>query len=162
MTDPIPILLIPGLLGSPRLYAEQVPHLWRLGPVTIADHTRDDDMAAIARRILASAPPRFALIGISMVLMVFLGGLGTLSGPVVGALLLEPAQLQFAYRFGASKLYLVLYSAVFLVVILLMPRGIVPSARDLIARRRRPRAAGPTGTVTDARAASITRPLASP
>ena len=102
------------------------------------------------------------LIGISMVLMVFLGGLGTLSGPVVGALLLEPAQLQFAYRFGASKLYLVLYSAVFLVVILLMPRGIVPSARDLIARRRRPRAAGPTGTVTDTRAASITRPLASP
>jgi branched-chain amino acid transport system permease protein len=102
------------------------------------------------------------LIGISMVLMVFLGGLGTLSGPVVGALLLEPAQLQFAYRFGASKLYLVLYSAVFLVVILLMPRGIVPSARDLIARRRRPRAAGPTGTETDRRAASITRPLASP
>src|ERR1700722_5985075 len=66
MPEPTPILLIPGLLGSPRLYAEQVPHLWRLGPVTIADHTRDDSMAAIARRILASAPPRFALIGISM------------------------------------------------------------------------------------------------
>jgi pimeloyl-ACP methyl ester carboxylesterase len=66
MTGPIPSLLIPGLLGSARLYAEQVPHLWRLGPVTIADHTRDDSMAAIARRILALAPPRFALIGISM------------------------------------------------------------------------------------------------
>src|ERR1019366_10528325 len=33
------------------------------------------------------------LIGISMVLMVFLGGLGTLGGPVLGALILEPAQL---------------------------------------------------------------------
>jgi pimeloyl-ACP methyl ester carboxylesterase len=66
MTEPTPILLIPGLLCSPRLYADQVPHLWRLGPVTIADHTRDDSMSAIANRILASAPPRFALIGLSM------------------------------------------------------------------------------------------------
>ena len=66
MTEPTPIVLIPGLLGSPRLYADQIPHLWRLGPVTIADHTRDDSMDAIARRILASAPPRFALMGLSM------------------------------------------------------------------------------------------------
>jgi pimeloyl-ACP methyl ester carboxylesterase len=66
MTEPTPIVLIPGLLGSPRLYADQIPHLWRLGPVTIADHTRDDSMGAIARRILASAPPRFALMGLSM------------------------------------------------------------------------------------------------
>jgi len=66
MLEPTPILLIPGLMCSPRLYEEQVPHLWRLGPVTIADHTRDDSMSAIARRILAAAPPRFALIGLSM------------------------------------------------------------------------------------------------
>ena len=66
MYEPTPMLLIPGLLGSPRVYADQIPQLWRLGPVTIADHTRDDSMSAIARRILASAPPCFALIGISM------------------------------------------------------------------------------------------------
>ena len=76
------------------------------------------------------------LIGLSMVLMAFLGGLGTLSGPVIGAVLLEPAQLEFAYRFGASRLYLVFYAAVFLTVILLLPRGIVPSVAELIARRR--------------------------
>jgi branched-chain amino acid transport system permease protein len=76
------------------------------------------------------------LIGISMVLMVFLGGLGTLSGPVLGALILEPAQLWLAYNYGASRLYLVLYAAVFLVVILLLPRGIVPSVIELIARFR--------------------------
>ena len=76
------------------------------------------------------------LIGISMVLMAFLGGLGTLSGPVIGAVLLEPAQLEFAYRLGASRLYLVFYSAVFLLVILLLPRGIVPSAAELLNRRR--------------------------
>jgi branched-chain amino acid transport system permease protein len=76
------------------------------------------------------------LIGISMVLMVFLGGLGTLSGPVLGALILEPAQLWLAYHYGASRLYLVLYASVFLGVILLMPRGIIPSVRALIVRWR--------------------------
>jgi len=59
-------VLIPGLLLSPPLYAAQLPALWRLGPVTVAVHTRDDSMAAIAQRILASAPPRFALVGLSM------------------------------------------------------------------------------------------------
>jgi pimeloyl-ACP methyl ester carboxylesterase len=62
----MPIVLVPGLLCSPLLYANQVPALWQFGPVTIADHRRDDSMDAIAKRILASAPPRFALVGLSM------------------------------------------------------------------------------------------------
>jgi pimeloyl-ACP methyl ester carboxylesterase len=62
----MPIVLVPGLNCSARLYAEQIPALWRFGPVTVADHTRDDSMAAIAGRILAAAPPRFALAGLSM------------------------------------------------------------------------------------------------
>jgi branched-chain amino acid transport system permease protein len=97
--------------------------------------------------------PQFAidpLIGISMVLMVFLGGLGTLSGPILGALILEPAQLWLAYHYGASRLYLVLYAAVFLLVILLLPRGIIPSLRELIERRRR-RSGGPTGAAGEVR-----------
>jgi pimeloyl-ACP methyl ester carboxylesterase len=66
MPGSLPILLVPGLNCSPRLYAAQMPALWRFGPVTIADHTRDDTMAAIAGRILGAAPPRFALAGLSM------------------------------------------------------------------------------------------------
>jgi len=66
VSESLPTVLIPGLLASARLYAGQIPPLWRVGPVTIADHTRDDSMSAIARRILATAPPRFALIGLSM------------------------------------------------------------------------------------------------
>lgn len=62
----IPTLLVPGLGGSPRIYAPVVPALWRFGPVTVANHVRDDSMGAIARRILAEAPPRFALAGHSM------------------------------------------------------------------------------------------------
>lgn len=34
--------------------------------MTIADHTRDASMPAIASRILAAAPPSFALVGLSM------------------------------------------------------------------------------------------------
>ena len=66
MAVPLPLLLVPGLLCSARLYVPQVTALWRLGPVTVADHRRDADVAAIAARILANAPPRFALAGLSM------------------------------------------------------------------------------------------------
>jgi pimeloyl-ACP methyl ester carboxylesterase len=66
MKEPLPVVLVPGLNCSARLYAEQIPALWRFGPVVVADHTRDDSMAAIAARILAAAPPRFALVGLSM------------------------------------------------------------------------------------------------
>ncbi len=66
MTEPLPIVFIPGLLCTPRLYGEQLPELWRFGPVLVADHTRDNSVTAIAHRILAAAPPRFALVGLSM------------------------------------------------------------------------------------------------
>jgi pimeloyl-ACP methyl ester carboxylesterase len=63
---PLPIILVPGLNCSARLYADQIPTLWQFGPVTVADHRRDDNMAAIAGRVLAAAPPLFALAGLSM------------------------------------------------------------------------------------------------
>jgi pimeloyl-ACP methyl ester carboxylesterase len=66
VSEALPVVLIPGLLASARMYAAQVPQLWRAGPVMIADHTRDDSMSGIARRILAAAPARFALVGLSM------------------------------------------------------------------------------------------------
>jgi pimeloyl-ACP methyl ester carboxylesterase len=66
LSEPLPVVLIPGLLCSARLYAAQIPALWSCGPVMIADHTRDETMTAIARRILAAAPSRFALAGLSM------------------------------------------------------------------------------------------------
>jgi len=68
MTDAasLPILLIPGLGCTARLYTEQVAALWTYGPVTVADHRRADSMDAIARQILDQAPRRFALAGLSM------------------------------------------------------------------------------------------------
>lgn len=62
----LPTVLVPGLNCSARLYSDQIPALWQFGPVTVADHRRDDSMTGIARRALAAAPPRFALAGLSM------------------------------------------------------------------------------------------------
>ena len=62
----LPIVLVPGLLATPRMYADQITQLWQFGPVTVANHTREESVAAIARRILADAPPQFALVGLSM------------------------------------------------------------------------------------------------
>ena len=66
MAQPLPLILVPGLLCSARLYASQIAALWPFGPVTVADHRRDGDMDAIAARVLHDAPPRFALAGLSM------------------------------------------------------------------------------------------------
>jgi pimeloyl-ACP methyl ester carboxylesterase len=65
MAESLPLILVPGLTCTARLYASQVVALWRYGPVTVADHRRDSDIKAIAARILKDAPPRFALAGLS-------------------------------------------------------------------------------------------------
>jgi branched-chain amino acid transport system permease protein len=63
---------------------------------------------------------------ITIVLMAFLGGVGTLSGPILGAVILEVAQQYFGLnsQIGYFQIFL---GALFLIVMLLMPRGIVRS-----------------------------------
>jgi pimeloyl-ACP methyl ester carboxylesterase len=63
---PLPTVLIPGLYATSRLFAAQLPPLWRHGPVMVADHTRANGYDALIAQILAAAPPRFALAGLSM------------------------------------------------------------------------------------------------
>jgi pimeloyl-ACP methyl ester carboxylesterase len=61
-----PFLLVPGLNCDARVYAGVANALWPFGPVTVANHQTGDRMEAIAKAILADAPPKFALIGFSM------------------------------------------------------------------------------------------------
>ncbi|MBT9385696.1 alpha/beta hydrolase [Pseudooceanicola sp. CBS1P-1] len=61
-----PILLIPGLMATPALFAAQIPALWPHGPVSVANTLRGETIAEMATAILADAPPRFALAGLSM------------------------------------------------------------------------------------------------
>jgi pimeloyl-ACP methyl ester carboxylesterase len=62
----LPIVLVPGLASSVRIFSEQLPELWRRGPVTVAQPTRGETIAAMAEQILSAAPPSFALAGHSM------------------------------------------------------------------------------------------------
>jgi len=51
-------------------------------------------------------------------------------GPLVGALLITPLQQWLDLQFGGQGVNLVIYGALFLLVILLLPRGIVPSLQE--------------------------------
>ena len=61
-----PIVLVPGLLCSAEVFAPQIAALWRYGPITIASTLEGKTLPEIAAAILSTAPPRFALAGISM------------------------------------------------------------------------------------------------
>jgi branched-chain amino acid transport system permease protein len=89
--------------------------------------------------------PQFAvdpLITIAIVLMTFLGGRATLWGPVVGAFILETSQQYFAYQFGGAEFYLIAYALVFLVIMLFLPRGILPTIAQRLRQRARRSADG--------------------
>lgn len=62
----IPLVMIPGLACTGALFAAQIPVLAQEREVIIADHAGYDRMQDIAADILAKAPPRFALAGLSM------------------------------------------------------------------------------------------------
>ncbi|MGB9113485.1 MAG: branched-chain amino acid ABC transporter permease [Acidimicrobiales bacterium] len=96
-------------------------------------------VGAIYAYFLGQIYPQFVfdpIFDLSVALMAFLGGLGTVSGPILGALILEPLQQYFTLQFSAGSIYLIIYGALFLVVILLMPRGIVPTLTEVLANRR--------------------------
>ncbi|WP_449470059.1 alpha/beta fold hydrolase [Sphingobium chungangianum] len=61
-----PILFVPGLLCSAEIFAAQISALWPHGPITVASTLEGETVGEVARRILKTAPPRFALAGISM------------------------------------------------------------------------------------------------
>lgn len=61
-----PLVLIPGLACTGALFADQVSALKGPRDVIIGNHMQHDTMAEIAADILATAPDRFALAGLSM------------------------------------------------------------------------------------------------
>ena len=60
------LVLLPGLLCDHRLWAGQLPALEACGDVLVPDLARADSMAGLAGQVLAQAPARFALAGLSM------------------------------------------------------------------------------------------------
>src|SRR5260370_31626958 len=70
--------------------------------------------------------------------MAFLGGLGTISGPIIGALIIEPGQLYLTIRYTNGYVSEILLGALFLLIVLFVPRGIVPTAGEWLRRGRTP------------------------
>ncbi|MBA2286186.1 MAG: hypothetical protein H0W02_11930 [Ktedonobacteraceae bacterium] len=54
----------------------------------------------------------------------------------MGALILEPTQQYFLLQYGENGYYLIVYGTLFLVIILLLPQGIVPSISRLWIKYR--------------------------
>lgn len=62
-----PLILVPGVLCTETLWRGQIAALADLAdPVVTAEHRRHDRVTEIAAAILAAAPQRFALAGLSM------------------------------------------------------------------------------------------------
>lgn len=60
------LILLPGLLCDARLWEHQRNTLCDIARVTVADLTRFDRIETMAEAVLAEAPARFALAGLSM------------------------------------------------------------------------------------------------
>lgn len=93
---------------------------------------------------------------LALAVFVFVGGLGTLPGPVLGALVLAPIQQYFEVQFGATTLYLIVYGVLFVVILITMPIGVVPTLSDRYRswgaarlRRREEAAMSPVGSAVD-------------
>ena len=99
----------------------------------------------------SDALPQYAFnpfFDLTIALMAFIGGFGTLAGPIFGALLLEPylgwAQQQVTNTYAAQ----IVLGALFLVVIIFLPRGILPTVGEKLTaiRASRQRRAAERGT----------------
>ncbi|WP_193370520.1 alpha/beta fold hydrolase [Pelagibius marinus] len=66
MTDKVPLVLLPGLLCDAALWQPQVDALSDIADCRVADLTTQDSIEAMAESVLAGAPGRFALAGLSM------------------------------------------------------------------------------------------------
>jgi branched-chain amino acid transport system permease protein len=104
--------------------------------------------------------PQFAfdpLFDLSIALMAFLGGLGTIVGPLLGAAVLESLQQYLTQTFSSSATYLIAYGVLFLAVVLVLPRGVVPGVTELLERRRARTQTPPTrGAVPGEREGQVT------
>jgi branched-chain amino acid transport system permease protein len=74
------------------------------------------------------------LFDLLVVLMAFFGGFGTIAGPVLGAMIIEPGSLWLNAQpqFAGGALSEILLGGIFLVVVLFVPRGIIPTGGEWI------------------------------
>jgi pimeloyl-ACP methyl ester carboxylesterase len=62
----IPLVLLPAMGCDGQLWARQIMDLANLAQPEFGDLSQDDTLSAMAARVLADAPPRFAVAGVSL------------------------------------------------------------------------------------------------
>ncbi len=65
-------------------------------------------------------------------LITFLGGVGTVWGPVVGAVFFFVLQEVLAFRFG--ELHLLIFGVIFVIIVIALPGGFMEAMRTILAR----------------------------
>jgi branched-chain amino acid transport system permease protein len=69
-------------------------------------------------------------LDVTLALTAFLGSMGTVAGPLIGELIVGPLQQWLSLQFGGNGVDLMIYGALFLVVLLFLPRGILLSVQQ--------------------------------
>ena len=76
------------------------------------------------------------VISVQVALAVLLGGRGTILGPVLGAFILEPLNEITNNEFSGGNERLIFFGGLLALVVLFLPRGVIPSVGELWARWR--------------------------
>jgi urea transport system permease protein len=94
--------------------------------------------ALYAATMRTAGPDRFSVVAsIEIVIMVAVGGRGTLVGAVLGALVVSYGETRFSeFKLGDSDIQLwpIIMGALFIGVVLFLPDGIMGALRNLTAR----------------------------
>jgi ABC-type branched-subunit amino acid transport system ATPase component/ABC-type branched-subunit amino acid transport system permease subunit len=85
------------------------------------------------------------LLSVQILLSMLLGGRGTLFGPVLGAFLIEPLNEYSNNNLGGGNARLLIFGGLMALVVVFLPRGVIPTLRDKLLERRKRGTAGLVG-----------------
>jgi ABC-type branched-subunit amino acid transport system ATPase component/ABC-type branched-subunit amino acid transport system permease subunit len=85
------------------------------------------------------------IVSVQIVLAALLGGRGTIWGPVLGAFIFEPLNEVTNTEIGGGPWRLVFYGLLLAAIVLVLPRGIIPSLQEIWTRRRQAGTAAAVG-----------------
>jgi ABC-type branched-subunit amino acid transport system ATPase component/ABC-type branched-subunit amino acid transport system permease subunit len=85
------------------------------------------------------------LLSVQILLSMLLGGRATLWGPVLGAFIIEPLNEFSNNELGGGNARLLIFGGLMALVVLFLPRGIIPTLTELLEKRRKRGKAGLVG-----------------